>query len=86
MKMSNLELYDGCMDPEDHLAVYKAQMYVQDVVVAAYCRYFPTKRGRRRLGSTALPLEVSLLLGFDESLRQAIHYQSQRKADQHPFV
>ena len=41
VKMPTLELYDGTADPEEHLGVYKAQMYVQDVDDAAYCRYFP---------------------------------------------
>ena len=41
VKMSTLDLYDGTADPEEHLGVYKAQMYVQDVDAAAYCRYFP---------------------------------------------
>jgi len=34
-------LYDGTTDLEEHLGVYKAQMYVQDVDDSAYCRYFP---------------------------------------------
>jgi len=29
--MSNLELYDGTVNPEEHLRMYKCQMYVQDV-------------------------------------------------------
>ena len=33
VKMSN-------MDPEEHLGVYKAHMYVQDVDNTAYCCYF----------------------------------------------
>jgi len=36
-----LDLYDGTTDPEEHLGVYKAQMYVQDIDDAAYCRFFP---------------------------------------------
>ena len=41
VKMPMLDLYDGTGDPEEHLGVYKAQMYVQDVDDASYCRYFP---------------------------------------------
>jgi len=39
--MPTLGLYDGTTNPEVHLGVYKAQMYVQDVDNATYCRYFP---------------------------------------------
>ena len=39
--MLALDLYDGTVDPKEHLGVYKAEMYVQDVDDAAYCRYFP---------------------------------------------
>jgi len=42
VKMPTLDLYDGTAHTEEHLGVYKAQMYVQDVDAAAYCRYFPT--------------------------------------------
>jgi len=42
VKMPTLDLYDRTTDPEEHLGVYKAQMYVQDVDDASYCRYFPT--------------------------------------------
>ena len=41
VKMPIVELYDGSTDPEEHLGMYKAQMYVQDVDNAAYCRYLP---------------------------------------------
>lgn len=39
--MSTVDLYDGNTDPEEHLGLYKAHMYVQDVDDATYCRYFP---------------------------------------------
>jgi len=41
VKMPTLDLYDGTTDPEEHLGVYKAQMYEQDVDDASYCHYFP---------------------------------------------
>ena len=41
VKMPNVDLYDGTTDLEEHLGVYRAQMYVQDVDDAAYCRFFP---------------------------------------------
>ena len=31
VKMPMVDLYDRTTDPEEHLGVYKAQMYVQDV-------------------------------------------------------
>ena len=40
-KMPKIDLYDGTTDPEEHLGVYKAQMYVQNVDDAACCHYFP---------------------------------------------
>ena len=39
--MPTMGRYDGMTDPEEHLGVYKAQMHVQDVDNAKYCRYFP---------------------------------------------
>jgi len=41
VKMPTVDLYDGTTNPKEHLGVYKAQMYVQDVYYAAHCRYFP---------------------------------------------
>lgn len=34
--MSTVELYNGTMDPEEHLGVYNAQMYVQDMDYTAW--------------------------------------------------
>jgi len=39
--MPTVDLHDRTTDPKEHLGVYKAQMYVQDVDDAANCRYFP---------------------------------------------
>jgi len=41
VKMSSIDLFDGTTDPDDHLNVYKAQMYVEDVDDVTCCRYFP---------------------------------------------
>jgi len=38
VKMAIVKLYDGTTDPEEHLGVYKAQTYIQDVDDTAYCR------------------------------------------------
>ena len=40
VKMPNLELYNGTMDPDEHLGVYKTQIYIQDVDDIAHCQYF----------------------------------------------
>ena len=40
-KTPPVDLFDGTTDLDDHLDVYKAQMYVQDVDDATCCRYFP---------------------------------------------
>jgi len=40
VKIPTLDLYNGTTDPEEHLGVYKAQMYVQDVDDTTYYRYF----------------------------------------------
>jgi len=46
VKMSSVEPFDETTNPDDHLDVYKEQMYVQDVDDAMCCRYFPaTLRG-----------------------------------------
>jgi len=39
--MLSVDLFDGTTDPDDHVDVYKAQMYVQDVDDATCGRYFP---------------------------------------------
>ena len=41
VKMPIVDLCDGTTDPKEHLGVYKAQMYAQDVDDVAYCCYFP---------------------------------------------
>jgi len=41
-KMLSVEPFDGATNPDDHLDVYKAQMYVLDVDDVISCRYFPT--------------------------------------------
>ena len=38
--MSSVELFDETTDPYDHLDVYKAEMYVQDMDDATCYRYF----------------------------------------------
>ena len=40
VNMPNLELHNGTTDPEEHLGVYKAQMYVQEIDDTIYCWYF----------------------------------------------
>jgi len=56
--MSSIEQLYGTTDPDAHLDVYKAQMYVQDVVDAMYCRYFlATLRGIAQKWSNGLPSE-----------------------------
>ena len=40
VKMPSIELFDETTDPDDHLNVYKEQMYVQDMDDAMCCRYF----------------------------------------------
>ena len=56
VKMLNLELYGGTTDLEEHLGVYKVQMYVQDVDNAAYYRCFPTTlKGMAQKGFSILP-------------------------------
>ena len=57
--MPTVDLYDRTTDAEEHQGVYKAQMYVQDVDDAFYCRYFPaTLKEWRSLGLTVLPWGV----------------------------
>ena len=40
IKILSVNLFNGTTDPDDHVDVYKAQMYVQDVDDATCCRYF----------------------------------------------
>jgi len=44
-KIPSVKLFDGTTDPDDHLDVYMARMYVQDVDDAMCCRYFPATPG-----------------------------------------
>ena len=39
MKIRTVDLYGVTTDPEEHLGVYKVQMYVQDVDDTAHCRF-----------------------------------------------
>ena len=39
--MPTMDMYNGTTNLEEHLGVYKAQMSVEDVDDAGYCRYFP---------------------------------------------
>ena len=39
--MLTIDPFDGATKPNDHLDVYKAQMYIQDVDDITYCHYFP---------------------------------------------
>ena len=56
VKMPSIELFDGTIDANDHLDVYKAQMYVQDVDDATCCRYFPaTLKGIAQKWFNGLP-------------------------------
>ena len=41
IKMSSIDPFDGTINPDNHLDVYKTQMYVQDVDDSTYCHYFP---------------------------------------------
>jgi len=49
VKMPAIDLYVGTTDPKEHLRVYKAQMYIQDVDDATYYHYFlATVKGVRQ--------------------------------------
>ena len=57
VKMPTMDFYNGTTDLEEHLGVYKAQLYVQDVDDAAYCRYFPANlKGVAQSWFNGLPL------------------------------
>jgi len=56
VKMPSIELFDGTTDPDDHLDIYKAQMYAQDMDDATCCRYFPaTLKGIAKKWFIGLP-------------------------------
>ena len=48
--MPSVDLFDGTTDPDNHLDVYKAQMYIQDV----------HQKASPRNGSVVSQVEVSL--------------------------
>ena len=55
-KMLSVEPFDGATDPDNHLDVYKSQMYVQGMDDAMCCRYFPTTvRGMAQKLFSGLP-------------------------------
>ena len=65
IKMSMVDLYDRTTDPEEHLGVYKVQMYVQDVDDTAHCGYFSaTLKGLRNRGLMVCPREAHLFPGL----------------------
>jgi len=41
VKMPSVDFFDGTTNPNDHLDVYKAQMYFQDADDATCCQYVP---------------------------------------------
>jgi len=54
--MPYVEPFDDTTDPDDHLDVYKAQMYAQEVDDAICCRYFlVTLRGMAQKWFNGLP-------------------------------
>jgi len=56
VKMPSVDLFDGTTYPDDHVDVYKAQIYVQDVDDATCCRYFPaTLKGIAQKWFNGLP-------------------------------
>ena len=73
--MPTVDFYDGMTDPKEHLGVYKAQMYVQDVDDAAYCCYFlATLKGVAQSWFSGLPLEtVTCFRDLAEKICQPIH-------------
>jgi len=40
VKMPSIDLLDGTTDPDDHVDIYKAQMYIQEVDDSTCFRYF----------------------------------------------
>lgn len=40
-KVLNIEPYDGTTDPEDHVDLFSAHMYMQNMSDAFWCLYFP---------------------------------------------
>ena len=54
-KMLHLELYNGTIDPVDHVVAFRALMGVQMVSGPILCRIFPTTlRGLARIGFSRL--------------------------------
>ena len=56
VQMPSIELFDGTIDPDDNLDVYKAEMYVQYVDDATCYRYFSaTLKGIAKKWFNGLP-------------------------------
>jgi len=82
--MPSVELFDRTMDLNDHLDVYKAQMYVQDVDDATCIIYFPaTLKGIAQKWFNVLP-NGSVASFFQLAELFSAHFiASKREKDQH---
>jgi len=59
VKIPTVDLCDGITDPEEHLGVYKEQIYVQNVDDTTYYWYFPaTLKGVAQSWFNGLPPET----------------------------
>ena len=82
--MPSVELFDGITDPDDHLDVYKAQMYVQNLEDVMCCRYFlTTLKGIAQKWFNSLPSgSVTSFFPLAE-LFNALYCQQEIEKDQH---
>ena len=70
--MPSIELFDGTTNPDDHLDVYKVQMYVQDVDDATCCLYFSVSlKGIAQKWFNGLP-NGSVTASFNEQSRSML--------------
>ena len=86
VKMPTLDLYDGTVDPEEHMGVHKEQMYVQDVDDAAYYCHFPAtlKRVAPSWFNGLLPGSVTCFQDLTEKfVSQFIDSRKERRASIH---
>jgi len=86
--MPTVELCDGTTDPGDHMGVYTAQMHVQDMDDATYCRYFlATFKGVAQSWSNNLPPGIITCFQdlADKFVSQLIANRKERRTSIHLF-
>ena len=75
--MLTINPFDGTIDSDDHLNIYKEQMYVEDVDDVTCCCYFPAMlKGSHRSGTMVFLISIASFLQLVELL--STHFRASK--------